>query len=433
MRSRRIKPAFILAFPFALLLLLGCGANAQTKAIANAVIAYSDYYIEVRNLSDQVRAQNEQTASSAKSVNYVISADIPDYSKIDLASVGFTLPEADVSLRSASAYEKKAALALRQALEQYVMQNGAESYLTLPVTFSVSADQGIWSANMTSQSKLDIQKTVENMMLALLQTNGTYQSDYRRMQATSALPVLLADVFGGKEYAETIEINDVALPENGGYSVSFSYPDAAFVYGALADAYVASFNQNFYGSERMAELDTEGLKDIPLSGAPRKNASVRLSFDDTAQTFSLLDDGGLAATIAEEKSRAEQSASAAVNGQWRVEPLDLPGNGSVLEGESRGNQIIFKAGASLGSYFYVRFYAITGEDTSEEGVLQLGVFIVGGKSAKVKLPAGYYRVTCLAGENWYGLEQLFGSDMKTYTGKNAIRSRDGYVNNISFE
>ena len=133
------------------------------------------------------------------------------------------------------------------------------------------------------------------------------------------------------------------------------------------------------------------------------------------------------------KAKAVSDASAAVNAQWRAEPLEIPANASILEGESGGNTISFKAGASLGKYFYVRFYAISGEDTSEQGTLQLGVFIVGGKSAKIKLPTGYYRVNCVAGESWYGLERLFGSDAKTYNGGSAIRSRDGYVNNISFE
>ena len=64
-------------------------------------------------------------------------------------------------------------------------------------------------------------------------------------------------------------------------------------------------------------------------------------------------------------------------------------------------------------------------------LLALSFFGCGGKSAKVKLPTGYYRVSCLTGENWYGLENLFGAEMKTYNGGNAIQSRKGYVNNIT--
>ena len=412
-----------------LLFLSGCASNAQAKAVTEAVVAYSDYYIEVRSLEDQLRAQAEQQDATASSFDCVISVDIPDYTQIDPADTGFTLPEANVSTRSANAYQAQASLALRQAMEQYVLEHGASAYLQLPVTFSVSRDGG-WSANMTSQSKLDIQRTVEDMMKTILQQDENYLENDRLMQASSALIGLLTDVFGGAEYADAISVNAVARNPDETFTASISYPDPAFVFQALADAYVASFNQPFYGNEKTASLAIEGLRDVNLASAPVLNASVQISYDAATEAFALLDDGGLAATITQARETAQSAASNMVNEKWRVAPLDPPDSGSILEGESGGNSIVFKTGNSLGKYFYVRFYAISGEDTSEEGTLSLGVFIVGGKNAKVKLPTGYYRVSCLVGESWYGLEQLFGSDVKTYNGGNAIQSRKGYVNNI---
>ncbi|HWQ98064.1 MAG TPA: hypothetical protein VN538_08235 [Clostridia bacterium] len=433
MKSHLRKTALIALTAVTLLLLSACSASAQTKAITSAIVGYTDYYIEVRNLGDQVRAQSETVDSSAKSVDYVITVDIPDYTQIDPAKTSFQLPEPAVSTRSASSYEQQASLALRQAMEQYVVQNGTDQYLQVPVTFSVSAEGAGWTANMTSQSKLDIQQTVESMMLTILEQTSGYSGDFQRMQVSSALSGVLTDVFGGKEYADTIEVTDIVSTEDGSFAATFTYPDPVFVYGALGDAYVASYNQPFYGNERTAELTTEGLNNIGLQSAKQLTTTVSVSYDEATQTYALLDDGGLAASIAEAKAQAEQNASDAVNAQWRVPPETIPDNASILEGESQGNTIVFKTGTSLGKYFYVRFYAISGEDTSEEGTLQLGVFIIGGKSAKVKLPDGYYRVSALTGESWYGLEKLFGSDMKTYNGGNAIQSRSGYINNISFE
>ena len=433
MKSHLRKPALIALTAAALLLLSACGASAQTKAITSAIVAYTDYYIEVRNLGDQVRAQSETVDSTAKSVDYVITVDIPDYTQIDPAKTSFQLPEPAVSTRSASSYEQQASLALRQAMEQYVVQNGTDQYLQLPVTFSVSAEGAGWTANMTSQSKLDIQQTVESMMLTILEQTSGYSGDFQRMQVSSALSGVLTDVFGGKEYADTIEVADIVSAEDGSFTATFTYPDPAFVYGALGDAYVASYNQPFYGNERTAELTTEGLNNIGLQSAKQLTATVSVAYDEATQTYALLDDGGLAASIAEAKAQAEQNASDAINAKWRVPPETIPENASILEGESQGNTVVFKTGTSLGKYFYVRFYAISGEDTSEEGTLQLGVFIIGGKSAKVKLPDGYYRVSALTGASWYGLEKLFGTDMKTYNGGNAIQSRNGYINNISFE
>ncbi len=423
----RILP--ILSIMAAMLLLLGCSQSAQTKAITDAVVAYSDYYIEVRHLSDQVSAQAEDAKSS---MEYVISVDIPDYAQIDPSTVGFVLPEPDVATRSANTYQRQCVLALRQAMEQYVMQHGAPAYLSLPVTFSLNSSEG-WSANMTSQSKLDIQETVEGLILSILQQDSVYAANDLLMQAASSLPSLLTSSFGGKEYAEMLTISSITTNPDGDFSATIAFPDAQSVYGALGSAYVNSFTQQFYGSERVAQLTTEGLAEVDLSAAPVQRATVTLTYDESAKAFALADDGGLGENILATKENAQREASAAVNAQWRVQPFDPPANASVLEGEMSGNQIVFKTGTAYGKYFYVRFYAISGEDTSEEGTLALGVFVVGGKSAKLKLPTGYYRVTCETGDSWYGLEHLFGSDKKTYNGGNAIQSRKGYVNTISFE
>ena len=433
MKSISRKIALIISVAAIVQLFSGCGVNAQTKAVSDAIVSYSDYYIEVHNLGDQIKEQSSQAGAPKKNIDLTIIADIPDYARMDPVQAGFSLPEPSVSTRSATAYQQQAALALRQALEQYAMKNGAPGYIQLPITFTLSQEGITWAANITSQSKLDIQKAVENMILGVLQKTDAYHGDYRLMQVSSALSGLLTDAFGGLEYAQLIDVKSVSQNEDGSYTATFDYPDPATVYGALAEAYLASFNQPFYGNELVAKLTTEGLQNIRLQDAKQMSATVVVSYDEATQAFSLLDDAGLPAIIAEAKAKEESDASAAVNTQWRAAPLEIPANASILEGESNGNTINFKAGASLGKYFYVRFYAISGEDTSEEGTLQLGVFIVGGKSAKIKLPTGYYRVNCVAGESWYGLERLFGNDAKTYNGGNAIQSRQGYVNNISFE
>ena len=61
------------------------------------------------------------------------------------------------------------------------------------------------------------------------------------------------------------------------------------------------------------------------------------------------------------------------------------------------------------------------------------MFIVGGKSATVLLPTGFYRDSCIVGNDWYEPDALFGKDSKKYAGKNALESREGYVNTISFQ
>jgi hypothetical protein len=64
--------------------------------------------------------------------------------------------------------------------------------------------------------------------------------------------------------------------------------------------------------------------------------------------------------------------------------------------------------------------------------LAAGVFIFGGKEATVRLPSGYYRIDCYAGDTWYGPDALFGDNGEKFGSDSAIRSRSGYVNTISF-
>ena len=233
------RNVFLLVLTAAILLLFsGCSANAQTKAISDAIVAYTDYYIEVHDLGNQIKAQSGN-ASSGQSFDLAIVVEIPDYTKMDPDQAGFTLPEPSVSSRSASAYQQQVALALRQSLDQYAMKNGAPDYIQLPVTFTLSQEGIGWTANMTSQSKLDIQRAVEDMILGVLSRTDAYRGDYRLMQVSSALSGLLTDAFGGLEYAQTINVTSVTSNEDASYTASFDYPDPTFVYGALGDAYVA--------------------------------------------------------------------------------------------------------------------------------------------------------------------------------------------------
>lgn len=432
MRAKSI--ALVAAISALLLLVSGCaGTGGQTQAITDAIVAYSDYYIEVRNLASQMKAQTSSQPADSATQEYTILADIPDYTSVDLSAVGFSLPEPSISLGSAAAYERQATVALRHALEQYAGTGAISSVIQIPVKFTVVKSDDKWTANLSSQSKLNIQDTVETLVLGVLKENTDYQTAYQTMQVSAALAGLLTDTFGGAEYTDLVELNQLQQSADGTYAATISYPDPEYVFSALGESYAASFNQQFYGDELTAELTTDGIPDIDLTAAPICSAEITLSYDAETKNGSLINDGGLKELIQTAKSAAEATVSAQINAQWRVAPLETPESGTILEGESAGNTIKFKTSAALGSYFYVRFYAISGEDATEEGTLQLGVFIQGGKSATFSLPSGYYRVSCLVGNNWYGLDNLFGKDYKTYSGGNAIQSRDGYQNSISFE
>jgi len=417
-----------------LLLLNACSAASQhQEAVEQAIVGYSDYYIVVRDLSNQVKDGYSKIDPKQGVVNYTISVEIPDYLGSDFQNVLYTVPEPDATTISAEQYQKKAILSIRQALETFALKNPTTSSISIPVTFDVMSSGDGWTASITTGSKAAIQQTVESSMLQILEANETYQKNAQLAQLNSSLAALLADPLGGAEYAALVEFSSVVQSADGAYTASLSYPDPAAVYAALGEAYVNSYNQSFYGDPIAITLTADGLSQMDTSAMPRVQDMITASYDPATDTNALLDAKDLITRVTVARQQAEITASDAINAAWRIEPLDPPTSGTILEGTSTGNKIVFKTGGTLGRYYYIQLYAISGEDVSEEGTLTAGLFIIGGKSAEVLLPTGFYRVACLVGSDWYGPDALFGKDAKKYAGKNALESREGYVNTISFQ
>lgn len=432
MRTKFRAPIFLAVFS-ALLLLTGCGLETRhEKAIESAVVAYSDYFIEVHDLAGQISAQANDLDPDAASFEYVITALIPDYTKLSPDVLSFDPPEVDYSEASAASYQQSASLALRQIAETYALNNTIESYVEVPLTVIVEQSGDDWVASIASTSRNEIQNTVNAMIATLLDSCPGYVENSRLAAVAEAKTALLSDVFGGGDYAEAASVTSVTKTGDGTYEAALTFPDPALVYGELANDYYASFNQPFYGDEKSVELSADDLSGVNTPVMSTVNASVVISYDESTGACALADASALSAIIDPAKQEAEQTVSARVNTEWRVPAEEPPASGSVLEGESRGNEIKFITSSDLGAYYYVRFYLLTSDDVSEEGTLTAGLFIVGGKKASIRLPSGYYRVTCLVGNAWYGLEYLFGSDSKTYNGANAVQSRSGYINTVSF-
>jgi hypothetical protein len=415
------------------LVFAACGIAPQhEKAIENAIIAYSDYYIEVRDLGEQVDAQAETFDQNAASFEYTITALIPDYTSLTPETLPFTPPEVDFNEPNVAAYRQNALYALRQAAETYSLEHEFAAYAEVPLAVAVEQVDGDWTATISSTSKKSIQTTAEYLLSNLLDSYDSFQQNSRLAFIAESKPSLLQDVFGGSGYAETALIENVAPLGDGLYELSLSFPDPTLVYSALAEDYYASFNQPFFGDEMAVSLTAEDLSGVNTPVMQTQSASVIVLYDEDTVSCSLFDASALSALIEPAKQQAEQTVSARVNADWRVPAVEPPASGKVLEGESRGNEINFVTSADLGAYYYVRFFLLSGDDVSEEGTLAAGIFITGGKKATIRLPSGYYRATCLVGNAWYGLDYLFGTDSKTYNGSNAVQSRSGYINTISF-
>ena len=344
-----------LLFLILTLALSACGVASQhQKAIEQAIVGYSDYYIVVRDLATQVKDGYSKIDPKQSVVNYTISVEIPDYTSAEFQSVPYTVPEPDASTVSAEQYQKNAILSIRQALESYALKNPTVSYTSIPVTFDVVSSGDGWAASITTSSKAAIQQAVEDRMLQILQTNETYQKNVQFAQVNSALAALLAEPLGGVEYAALVEFSNVAQTSDGAYTATVSYPDPTAVYSALGEVYVNSYNQSFYSDPIAVALTTDGLDRMDTSAMPRVQDTISASYDPAAGTYALVDASSLLARVTAAKQQAEAAASDAVNAAWRIQPLDPPESGTVLEGTSTGNKIVFKSGGTLGRYYYIR-------------------------------------------------------------------------------
>lgn len=428
---RALTILLLLAFT---LVFAACGIAPQhEKAIENAIVAYSDYYIEVRGLGEQVDAQAKELDPDATSFEYTITALVPHYTSLTPETLPFTPLTVDFNDPSEAAYRQNALYALRQAAETYALEHEFTSYAEVPLTVVLQQNGSEYTASISSTSREDVKNTVVSLLTTLLNSYDSYTENARLAAIAEAKTSLLADSFGGTEYAEAASVENVAPLGGGLYEITLSFPDPALVYGELAEDYYASFNQPFFGDETTVSLSADDLSGVNTPVMETAKASVAISYDESTGTCPLADASALCAIIDPAKQEAEQTVSERVNSDWRVPAVEPPTSGTVLEGESRGNEIKFITSADLGAYYYVRFYLLSGEDVSEEGTLAAGLFIVGGKKATIRLPSGYYRVTCLVGNAWYGLDYLFGTDSKTYNGSNAVLSRSGYINTISFD
>ena len=429
----KLRAPIILLLLTALLLLSGCGLSARhEKAIENAIVAYSDYYIEVRDLGSQVGAQAKELDPDAASFEYTITALVPDYSTLTPETLPFTPPDVDYSEPGAAAYRQNALNSLRRAAEGYALEHAFSSYAEVALTLVVEEDGSDWTASIASTSRQDVENTVEYLLGSLLGSYETYNENSRLAAIAESKTDLLGGVFGGSGYAEAANVENIVPLGGGKYEVTLSFPDPKLVYGKLAEDYYASFNQPFFGDEATVSLSADDLSSVNTPEMETVSADVTIACDDSTGVCSLADASALSAIIDPAKQQAELAVSARVNADWRVPAAEPPASGTVLEGESRGNEIKFVTSADLGAYYYVRFYLLTGEDVSEEGTLTAGMFIVGGKKASIRLPSGYYRITCMVGDAWYGLDYLFGTESKTYNGSNAVQSRSGYINTVSF-
>lgn len=147
--------------------------------------------------------------------------------------------------------------------------------------------------------------------------------------------------------------------------------------------------------------DDDGLKSVPYeardSGSNRPIASNRVSPASGADT---IDIDALFSKTKEKNNRVNHSES------FQTRPIvAMPTNGSITYGANSKRiaplEIVTRGNKAN--------YLIKLEDYSTNKHI-LDIFIRAGRTAKVDVPLGVFRIKYASGENWYGPEYMFGID-----------------------
>lgn len=266
---------------------------------------YTDYYIEVHDLGDQIKAQSGN-ASSGQSFDLTIVVDIPIIQKwtrirpVSRSRSRVFPPVAQAPISSRS----RLFLPISGPI---CHENGAPDYIQLPVTFTLSQEGIGWTANMTSQSKrypesrrrYDPRRTFPHRRIPWrLSPDAGILRPVRAVDRCIRRSGVCAD---DQRHQRHVERGRKRYR-----FVRLSRPDVRLwrVRRCLRRLLQPALLQQRTG--RKAHHRGPAKHPIGRRSGKQRNRS-RLQ-DETAEAFTLLDDGGLPAIIAEAKPKRESDA-----------------------------------------------------------------------------------------------------------------------------
>lgn len=111
------------------------------------------------------------------------------------------------------------------------------------------------------------------------------------------------------------------------------------------------------------------------------------------------------------------------------EPLPLPKTGDILDSSTRVREAPFTVSTRGDSNYLVKLKdSITGYDV-------MVFFVRGGETAELDVPLGDFEMYYATGEEWYGLDDLFGDDTRYYKAEDRFMfyEENGYINGWTVE
>jgi len=431
------------------LLFCGCGSleSGHCKAIAETISDFDSPVLICDNLEQQVRLQfREKLPIGKTSTEYSISVKIRDVTNITEKELKISVPEYDLNspdpVKFNTEYIKTCKAALNSALGD---TSGDFTYET--VRFVVTrSDDNSYTAVMNSGDAQRIITTFKSLSDTKYDELLANSVDRRKVILASFKYNMLRDLFGviDDNYIDAVKITDISPKDGNAFSVSIVYPDPVQLFPILADKYVESFSDDLYeplvieGFTGNSDDYADALSQVtdsktatfvvrPTSDSfswEQYYSEIDLSnLDSVAYTaFCAVDestDQHYAAEFASARNQAGEDAQTRINNNNLVQSISQS-QGIVFgkSNSSSGQSVTVSTSDSSGSYYVV---------FSQNGTDKLGVYINGGKSYTVYLPAGTYSISYAFGTKWYGRSTKFGPDGKYVDSSSTLTVQSGYT------
>ncbi len=407
-----------------LMTLSGCGIkSSHVNAIKDAIVEYTDYYLEVEDLAKQIRKQGRGLTGYEDGMSYTLDIRVPDYSLIDVNQIQYEIPAIDWSNPDSDLYLESIGDSIRRSVEAYALSNPMEGYVDTTMTVDVKLNDGKWIGAISSKSQREIAALVDGMIQKKAAEINELPKEYDYVRVAEQMDGLIATLVEPSSYTDAIVATGVDDLGGGQYRLNFSYPDPSAAFATLGDAFVASQTERIFGSVDCTlnpdDLDAAGLN------VSSKAGSITVSMDNSG-VCSIVDGQAFADDYAAALSDAEASAAEAAAEQYGVPAVALPTSSAVLYGTSTGSAEFRVTLSGLAPATYFRLYKVN-SSTSEAGTLQIGFYVLSNsRMFTVDIPAGTYKLVFSWGDAWYGPEYMFGPDGSYMYLETTIELEDGW-------
>ncbi|MDO4573327.1 MAG: hypothetical protein Q4C13_08150 [Clostridia bacterium] len=404
--------------------LAGCGMQSRhAAAIRQAVAEYSDCYIELHELERQLRKSARSLTGYEQEAAYTLDVRVPDYSLIDVNSVGYEAPAVDFANPDSEAYLAALSDALRLGMQAYVQANPSGEYVDAQIELSLIKSEGGWHVEITESSRRSLQALIDGMMEDKLRQLDPMPKSYDYLRVAEQCASLLGQLVDCRPFAEAAAVTSVDDFGGGEYRLSFDYPDPEAVFERLSEEFIGSFHARVFGAVD-CRLDP-GRFPFGHVETGVKSGSVRVRMDEAGRC-SVTDGEDFASDYFDAKEHFEAVSAVAVEAAWGVPLQPYPASSAVLAGSSGGSAEIRMRITETGVDTYLRIYRIE-DSLEEEGEFVVGQFVLAdARGVTIDLPGGQYKMLLACGYDWYGPEYMFGPEGSYYIFEEVIDLPSGY-------